>query len=233
MVVTPRRVAMIIGAGMLVAVLSASALRWGPALARSGAAAHHVSSDAEYLGTALDGTQAPDFRLADQHGRATRLADFRGKTVALAFLDPGCTDACPLTAFHYRLAAEKLGNRADSVAFLAVNVNKNAASVQEMAEATRKWGNAGMRNWHFLTGSEAELRPVWDAYQIVAEGGAKPDKPDEQLHTPGVFLIDAAGRKRWYVSIPFQGGPDGTAWSGPALSEVLELRARQLMEEAR
>jgi peroxiredoxin Q/BCP len=45
------------------------------------------------------GQQAPDFELADQDGRATRLSDFRGQTVVLYFYPradtPGCTaQAC-------------------------------------------------------------------------------------------------------------------------------------------
>lgn len=229
MVFTSRGAAVIIGVGLLLAVLSAATLRWGPALARSGDPAHHVSEDANYLGTALDAAVAADFRLVDQRGQGTGLADFRDKAIALAFLDPRCTDACPLTAFHFRQVAERLGDRADSLVFLAINVNKDAASVEEVAEATRKWGNAEMLNWHFLTGTEQQLRPVWDAFHVVAEGGPKAHKPEEQLHTPGVFLLDGARRKRWYVSIPL----NAVEWSGPSLSEVLIRRLHQVIEEAR
>lgn len=229
MVLTSGRLVVILGTGLLLAVVGGSAVRWGPALARSGADAPHVSADADYLGTALDRTEASGFRLVDQHGQGTGLADFRGKAVALAFLDPHCTDACPLTAFHFRRAAEQLGERSASVAFLAVNVNKNAASLEDVAEATRKWGNTEMANWHFLTGTEQELRPVWDAFHVVAEGGPKADKPQEQLHTPGVFLLDGAGRKRWYVSIPLQ----GVVWSGPVLSEVLAQRLSELIGQGK
>lgn len=157
----------------------------------------------------------------DQRGEVRALSAFRGKAVALAFLDPDCTDSCPLTALHYRLAAQKLGEGARSVAFVGVNVNPGAS----VAAGTEKWGMQGLDNWYFLTGTEEELQPVWDAYHIVARGGPKPDKPDEQLHTPGVFVIDQAGRQRWYVSIPFDAG----AWAGPPLSEVLANRLSELL----
>jgi len=227
MALTSGRLALIAGVALLVAVLAGSAARWGPALARGGVPSEHVRFEAEYLGTALDQAPAPEFRLIDQHGRERALVGFRGKAVAFAFLDPRCTDACPLTALHFRQAAEQLGEGSASVAFVAVNVNKNAASVEDVAEATRKWGNAGMANWHFLTGTEAELRPIWNAFHVVAEGGAKADKPQEQRHTAGVFLLDGAGRKRWYVSVPLHGGE----WTGRSLGEVLARRLQELVHE--
>ena len=224
MVLTSRRASVIVGAGLLLAVMGGSAARWGPAPARGGADALDVPGDADYLGTALDEKQAPGFRLVDQYGQARDLTEFRGKVVAMAFLDPKCTDACPLTALHFRQTAKQLGQRSASVAFLAVNVNQTAASVEDVAEATRKWSNAEMANWHFLTGTEQELKPVWEAFHVVAAGPLKADKPNERLHTAGVFLLDGAGRKRWYVSIPLH----GLEWTGPSLSEVLGRRLGEL-----
>ena len=43
------------------------------------------------------GPPAPGFVLRDQQGRLTSLAQFRGKVVLLTFLDPECTQLCPLT----------------------------------------------------------------------------------------------------------------------------------------
>jgi cytochrome oxidase Cu insertion factor (SCO1/SenC/PrrC family) len=43
-------------------------------------------------------TQAPGFTLTDQQGRTLPLAAFRGKVVVLQFVDPHCTDICPIVS---------------------------------------------------------------------------------------------------------------------------------------
>lgn len=190
-----------------------------------------TTSDADYLGTDVGGDLAPDFSLTDQRGNRIGLADFRGKPIALAFLDPDCTDVCPLTALQFRFAAQALGDRAPDAAFVAINVSTRAAAVGNMQSATEKWGNGEMANWYFLTGTPPEeLRPVWAAYHVAAEAGPKPGKPNEQLHTPAVYLIDQQGRQRWYVSIPFELAAAST-WAGPPLDRVIETRFRQLWQE--
>lgn len=173
-----------------------------------------------YEGTKLDGL-APDFRLVDQNGATMALADFRGKVVALAFLDTACTDVCPLTANQFRLTAEALGKNASRVVLLAVNVNPKRNSVADVAEATAKWGVQNLTNWHYLTGSREELEPVYQAYNVEAEGRPKPNKPNELEHTPGVFLIDRAGNQRKYISTAFD--------LSISLSELLVKNIRALL----
>jgi thioredoxin-dependent peroxiredoxin len=56
------------------------------------------------------GSQAPDFELPDQDGRAVRLSDFRGQTVVLYFYPkadtPGCTtQACGVRDHRARYSA--------------------------------------------------------------------------------------------------------------------------------
>lgn len=174
-----------------------------------------------YEGTALDGV-APDFRLTDQKGIPIALSDLRGKIVVLAFLDPRCTDVCPLTAQHFRQASAALGEDASRVAFLAVNVNPSANSVKDVADATTRWGIDTLPSWHFLTGNPEELPLIWSAYN-VAGGGEKHGKPGEVEHTPGVYIIDPSGVKRWYISMSFD----------PALpfTEVLVQRVHAILRE--
>ena len=217
----PIRLSLVLASAVLAGLLATAAMA---AFARERPASP-VTGEAEYLGTALDGELAPDFWLADQRGQVQRLSDFRGRAVVLAFLDPLCTDSCPLTALHFRLANERLGERAGEVVFVAVNVNPNA-SVQM---GTAKWGMQDLANWYFLTGPREVLQPVWQAYHVAAEAGAKPDKPGEQLHTPGVFVIDQSGRSRWYISVPAEAMPEGTVWLGPSLSDLLVTRLGEML----
>lgn len=200
-------------------------LRWiAVLLAVSLAACGVPASPAGYEGSTLDGP-APDFRLVDQHGLGVALTDQRGRVVALAFLDSRCRDVCPLTAAHLRTVDQALGEAASQVAFLGVNVNVEANSVDDVAAATRQWRLHEIPNWHFLTGSAGELEPVWEAYHVGVF--AEPEGADELRHTPGVFLIDRAGNLRWYVSTPMDeaGRPRGFA----PLSDLLVKHIRELL----
>lgn len=166
-----------------------------------------TSSGSGYEGTELDARPAPDFRLLDQRGVSLALADFRGKVVVLALLDPDCTDVCPLYAHQFRLAHEALGELAAGVAFVAFNASDKKTAVDDVMAATEKWGMAQMPNWHFLTGSAAELEQVWKAYGLYASGEPKPGKRDELQHSPAIFVLDQEGRRRWYISTTFEGAP--------------------------
>lgn len=199
-----RSVAAGLAAGALVAALGTAAWYWasGPDYPRE--------TSASYAGTKL-GDAAPDFRLVDQSGKRVSLADFRGMVVVLTLLDPDCTDICPIYAYNYRLAYEALGNDAAKVAFLAFNANNEKTAVEHVAAATRKWGVDLIPTWHFLTGSADELRAAWKAYGLMASGAPKRDRPEEKQHSPAIFVIDQAGKRRWYISTNFEGAPPASA----------------------
>jgi cytochrome oxidase Cu insertion factor (SCO1/SenC/PrrC family) len=127
--------------------------------------------------------------LVDHRGKPLALSDFRGKVAVLAFLDPKCTDVCPLTANEFRLTAEALENDAAQVVFLVVNVNPAANSVAQVSVTTVRWGVQGLQGWRFLTGSREDPEPVYREYHIEAEGPPKPGKADELQHTPGSISL--------------------------------------------
>ncbi len=206
-----------------------------------------AAGNGEYEGTRLEGL-APNFRLTDQRGKQVSLSDYRGKVVVLAFMDSKCRDVCPITSQYLREAEEMLGKDAESVVLLGVNVNPDANSISDVAEATQKWQLDGVPSWHFLTGSKAEMEPVWKQYGAVAtgpsvyptevaghldaQGGdhshgnegaplAPGQHPDEILHSPGVHIIGPSGEKQWYVSVPYIPNYDG-----PSLSELIVRHTR-------
>lgn len=177
-----------------------------------------------YEGTQLDG-EASDFALADQNDSLIRLSDFREKVVVLTFMDSKCQDTCPLTAVHFREVYHQLDqNEAGQVVFLGVNVNLEASAVSDVLETTRAWHLDEIPSWHFLTGNRAELEPVWKEYGVSAA-----PSPDGYsiMHTPGTFLVDASGIKRWYISTPFFGEIE----SALPLSELLLKHIREIMRE--
>lgn len=187
-----------------------------------------VGTDAgPYEGTTLQGA-ASDFALTDHNGERVALSDFAGQVVVLAFLDSQCKEVCPLTAVHLRTAYNTLGDDAESVVFLGVNVNGDANDVVDVAATTEKWQLSEIPTWHFLTGAADELEPVWQTYHV----GVLPaeDEAGELLHTSGVYLIDRQGQKRWYISTPYD--ESGTPqWTAP-LSDLLVKQIRALLKEA-
>jgi len=195
-----------------------------------------------YRGTALD-RSAPDFRLVDQHGKPIALSNLRGRIVVLTFMDSRCRDVCPLTALHLRLAYQRLrylGIDVSDLALLGVNVNAEANSLEDVRAFTERYGLEGLPSWHFLTGSPDELQKIWRAYgvtvrteEVTIEGGELQSlEHDHAHHTTGVYLIDRAGRERWYIStLVGEGGALVTRLQGPTLSDLLVERLKILLRE--
>jgi protein SCO1 len=179
-----------------------------------------------YEGTELS-SEAPDFQLTDQNGSNVGLSDIRGKVVVLTFMDSQCKDTCPITGAHFRQAYKQLNpNEASQVVFLGVNVNVIASTVADVLETTRAWHMDEIPSWHFLTGDAEVLEPVWKDYSIAVQ-----PQPDGSaiMHTPGVFIIDPLGQKRWYVSTVVSGDVN-TELTLP-LSELLVKHIREILNE--
>lgn len=149
-------------------------------------------SSTEYWGTEITARAAPE--IAGLH-----LSQFKGRPVALTFIDPDCRDTCPMTA------AALLSLQHPDLVLIGVNVNPEA-------EVKDLFGLDRLPNWHFLNGTWAELEPVWRAYGVAS----LPGHGGRLEHTSGVFLIDREGMLRVYVNDP------------PRLGEILRKRLKEL-----
>ena len=83
-------------------------------------------------------TSAPGFTLTDQTGHTLSLASLRGKVVVLEFMDPHCTDICPIVSQEFITAYGDLGRLASRVVFIAVNVNQYHLRVADVAAFSRE-----------------------------------------------------------------------------------------------
>jgi cytochrome oxidase Cu insertion factor (SCO1/SenC/PrrC family) len=138
------------------------------------------------LGSSLGGMQAPDIKLVNQFGQPMSLSQFRGRVVILAFSDSECTTVCPLTTQSMVMAKELLGKAGDSVQLLGVDANPTATSVSDVMAYSR--AHSMVNQWDFLTGSDAQLKAVWKAYNIeVAIEAGQID------HTPALYVINQQG----------------------------------------
>lgn len=142
-------------------------------------------------------TVAPNFTLTDQNGKTMSLSSFRGKSVVLEFMDPKCTDICPLVSEEFVNAYHDLGKSASQVVFMAVNVNKYHLSVAAVNGFTTGHGLNQIPNWHFFTGKLSTLSTVWKNYGItVQDRGPNADV----IHSSMVFFIGPHGHERFIAT---------------------------------
>jgi cytochrome oxidase Cu insertion factor (SCO1/SenC/PrrC family) len=157
----------------------------------------------------VPGVRAPGFRLTDQDGHTMTLASLRGKIVVLEFMDPHCTDICPIVSQEFVDAYHQLGAQASKVVFAAINVNQYHATVQDMAAYSSAHGLNAIPSWHFLTGPLPGLRAAWRNYNIQVQA---PGPDTEVIHTSALYFIDARGAERFVASPMADHMASGTAY---------------------
>ncbi|MGH3409104.1 MAG: SCO family protein [Streptosporangiaceae bacterium] len=193
------------------------------------AAAQASRSASPILAESVDGssaplhTKAPAIALTDQHGRAVSLASLRGKAVLLTFLDPVCTSDCPLEAQEFREAGVLLGSDNSKVELVAVDVNPLYTSRAYTRAFDREQSLTGVRNWLYLTGTPAQLRPVWRQYGVAAQ-----TLPAGSMvgHSDVAFVIGPTGLMR--EELDFDPGPGSKATVSSFATE-LATAARQAL----
>jgi cytochrome oxidase Cu insertion factor (SCO1/SenC/PrrC family) len=173
-------------------------------------------TEVSFQGTEFSPPQtASPFQLRDQFSQPLALDDLDGRVVVLTFLYTGCPDTCPLMAETLRKAHESLGDEASETAFVAISVDPARDTTEEVRRFSEEKGM--LDRWSFLTGTEEELKPVWQAYYVAAEpatttGGALDALSSESEvravaedigaggyligHSTPVYLIDRSGMLR-------------------------------------
>ena len=161
----------------------------------------------------VPGVRAPGFTLTDQNGRTMSLASLRGKVVVLEFMDPHCTDICPIVSQEFVDAYHELGARSGKVVFAAINVNQYHASVRDMAAYSGLHQMSTIPSWHFFTGSLPALKAAWRDYNIEVQA---PNPDADIVHTSAIYFIDARGAERYLATPMVEHKANGTAYLPPA-----------------
>jgi cytochrome oxidase Cu insertion factor (SCO1/SenC/PrrC family) len=176
--------------------------------------------------TAALNEAAPGFRLTSQDGRTVSLSSLRGKVVLLTFLDPVCTTDCTLMGREFLQAGRLLAADKRNVELVGIVTNPIYDSVAVVRAFDQQEGLDALPNWLYLTGTAAQLAPVWKSYGIVAEvlpAGAM------VAHQDTAFVIDKTGHTR--EELDFDPGP-GTQASVSSFGELLAGDARTLLGSA-
>lgn len=138
-------------------------------------------------GTPLGGRRAPNFTLVNRLGQAVQLARLHGRVVMLAFVDPN-DPLSSLTVQVVNDALKLLGPKgAKGIRVLAVSTDPAVTTSQAMASWGKRMGLSS--SWELLTGSDAQLKSVWQSYFIQPAGeGANA--------TAAIYVIDRRGHER-------------------------------------
>lgn len=126
------------------------------------------------------------FTLTDQSGEAFHFARLAGRTVALFFGYSHCRDVCPQTLRMLAAARRRAGlpNRDLTIVFITVDPHRDTPA------ALRAFIHRIAVHAIALTGSPAQLRPVYRQFGVWASKGPA------FTHTDAVYLIDRRGYLR-------------------------------------
>lgn len=138
--------------------------------------------------------RAPDFTLSDQNGRPTSPASLEGQNVLITFLGRSCLRSCPRQD-RSLVTSLRLLPRSERPVVIVVSLDPGIAPRRMVQHAARRLGLAATAGWHWLSGSSAELAPVWRSYGVEA-GPAS-------VRRPLAYLIDQRGYERAGFLYPF------------------------------
>jgi protein SCO1/2 len=139
-------------------------------------------------GAALPGgIVAPAWTLTDPQGRRVALSNYRGQVLVLAFLVPTATGVSPLIAQQIRGALDDLGHPVPAVAISADPALDTPARTRSLLAQAALRGRMT-----YLTGTQAQLQPIWRAYHVVPLSAGRAKFEDAAT----VLLIDGHGDER-------------------------------------
>ena len=140
------------------------------------------------------GPLAPDFTLTDQNGAAYTLSAHRGHAIALFFGYAHCPDVCPTTLAALANAKRKLGP--DGAPFDVVLVTVDPK--RDDPATLKRYVHLFDPSFTGLTGTEAQLAPVYAAYHVYREIGSGKGSANGYIvaHSSAVQFIAPDGRLR-------------------------------------
>ena len=138
----------------------------------------------------------PPFVLTDQDHRTVSTASLAGKLTLLTFLDPVCSDDCPLIANQLAEADRELGPLAQRIQIVAIDSNPLFTHVSDTAAFTTSHDLTSLPNWHFLSGQSETVQSLLSWYGI---GVAVPAVGMIQ-HGEGVYFLGPDGSQVAYVA---------------------------------
>lgn len=136
---------------------------------------------------------AADIRMADTNQGQFQLTQEKGKIVLLFFGYTHCPDECPLTMAKLKAVKASLAEQADKTVVVFVTIDPR----RDTADVLRAYLAKFDPSFIGLTGSQADLAPVWKAYGVDAQISGETSPAGYLVaHTTELYLIDQQGRLR-------------------------------------
>ena len=155
------------------------------------------------------GQPAPDFSLTDVHGKAVKLSDFKGKTVVLEWVNPGC----PFVQKHYNTSnMQTLQKDATTKGVVWLSVNSTEKGHQDYMAPAKL---------------DAKMNGEWkgaSSYLLMDESG-KVGQAYTAKTTPHMYVIDGGGK------LVYAGGIDDKRSANPADVKTAKNFVRAALDE--
>jgi len=149
----------------------------------------------QYFATVYEPKAAPEIALPTASGGSFRLSELKGKAVLIFFGFTNCPDVCPTTMANLRQALTQLGSKDVQVVFITVDPGRDTP------EKVQAYASQFDPSFIGLSGSMAELEPVWTAYGVYRElGPADANGNYDVSHTARVTVIDPKGDLRLSIN---------------------------------
>jgi len=141
------------------------------------------------------GRPVRDATLVDETGRPRRLADWRGRVLAVTFIYTRCPlpNFCPLLDRHFKTVQTQVHQDSrlrDRVQLLSVSFDPEHDSPEILAGRAAALG-ADPAAWHFLTGDREVVESF--AAQFGVSVVRDTSTPDEIVHNLKTAIIDGEG----------------------------------------
>jgi len=136
---------------------------------------------------------APAISLTRGDGISFELAALKGRIVLVFFGYTSCPDVCPTTLSDMKRIKGDLGDRAEEVNFVFITVDPQRDTPQRV----QAYASGFSEEFIGLSGSEAELEPVWQAYGVFRKIQESQSAAGYLVdHSARVYLVDKANRLR-------------------------------------
>lgn len=157
--------------------------------------------------------KAFNFTLVNMNNAPVSLEDYKGKLVLVGFIYTNCPDVCGVLTMHYRRIQRTFESTIDKdLVLILISTDPK----RDTPERVKAYTQGFQGKWHFLTGTESQLKEVWANYRVFVK-----EKEDADLvyHSYMVVLIDRAG----FIRYRYVGLVDP--------QEVIEKDIQQLLKE--
>lgn len=147
------------------------------------------SADSPYRGSEPPATfELPRFELTSYRGTPVASSSLEGKVVLLTILDAQCTDVCPILASVVAGTVDRL-TKTERRQVGAIGISGDPT--EDTSSAVRRFLTKQQADGRldYLLGSEQELRPVWDALQILPSL----DSGQDNVHSAPLRIYDRNG----------------------------------------